>query len=459
MRAFSTRVHSLAVRHKMEEALDLGFQVLERLGEPFPKKVRMLNVLAEMQRTKRSLKDLSEKDVLELPTMSDQTKLCAMQMMSMVVTSCFLTKQHMLPLISCRMIRLTLDHGLSAESSMSFVSYGLVLCGNHFYQYGEAFKYSRLGISIAEKFGMLHLTAKVASIFYGFVSSWKSPMRVCLLPLKETMQIGFNTGNVEGAAICTLRYAFFNFFSGSMELGSLEKEMRYLMRVLVSYKQEHLLGMFKCTFQVVLNLLGRSENPAVLAGESYNVDTDIEHESNTPIIVAYIWFNCAMIAYLFNEYELAAQMAGKEPMSPSSSLMRDQLFYEGLIFLALAQNGINVYKNLHKARVCLKKLKKLGKHCPESSTGKILLLEGEISVLKGDVHRALEKFQASIGLSICEKSQHEQALGYERAYFACKKIGDIDRARDFATRARTAYGTWGATAKVDQLEGVIDSLA
>mmetsp|Transcript_11429 Transcript_11429/g.17700 ORF Transcript_11429/g.17700 Transcript_11429/m.17700 type:complete len:1051 (-) Transcript_11429:44-3196(-) len=458
MRAYSIRVYSLGSRHDSVNALDLAFEVLERLGEPFPKKVRIVNILSELVLTRLSLKRMTRTELLDLPLIVNQEKLYAMQMMNMVLPSCFFCRKELLPLVACRMLRLTLKHGIGGSSSVAFAVYAAIISTNSFALMDEAYQYGQLAMAMVDKFQQKESTARVSLFFHGFVSPWKVPAQMCLEPLKHSMQAGLNTGDVESAALCGVRYSIYCLFSGSKNLGSLEKEMQDIRSMLVSNKQQHGLASVLPLIQVIHNFLGRSVNPSVLNGEVYDSEVGLEQEKGYPANINFICLMCSVIAYFFNDYELARSMSGKNNPWAGSSTTCEQLFYGGLTCLALAQGGFQKRANLRRGQRYLKTLRQLGRFCPESYAGKIFLMQGEIAVVKGNLSKALIKFQSSIGLSITEGSSHEQALACERAYLCYLHFGDVDRARNFAIRAKMSYDVWGATAKVTQLEGVIASL-
>ena len=67
--------------------------------------------------------------ILRIPIMTDPKKLAAMEMMNLIFFYTFFVKPELTPLLGCRMVRLSLDHGLSAFSCIGFTLFALSVAG------------------------------------------------------------------------------------------------------------------------------------------------------------------------------------------------------------------------------------------------------------------------------------------------------------------------------------------
>jgi predicted ATPase len=103
--------------------------MLEELGFTLPAKPTLVQALLRMRSLKRRLKDKSDECLLRLPKMdSSSDKLAIMQILNILFSYSFVANQELGPFIAEKMIRITLDHGLSVVSSVGFTLYGTILC-------------------------------------------------------------------------------------------------------------------------------------------------------------------------------------------------------------------------------------------------------------------------------------------------------------------------------------------
>jgi tetratricopeptide (TPR) repeat protein len=105
-----------------------------------------------------------------------------------------------------------------------------------------------------------------------------------------------------------------------------------------------------------------------------------------------------------------------------------------------------------RANRTLVKLKRYAEHCPQNFQGKVWLVEAELVASAGDMESALAKFKTSIDWARNQELIHEEALAWERAGYALLAMHRRDEAREFLEKASSIYSSWGAQAKVNQLE-------
>jgi predicted ATPase len=129
LRGHATKVHSLGKSGKVNEAVATGLEILEKLGETFPKNSTMLDVDVALKRLNKRLKGRSDESLLKLPNMTEPNKLAAMQMMNITFLYAFMGDKKLAFFFGIRMVSLSLDHGLSTFSCVGFVVLGMILCG------------------------------------------------------------------------------------------------------------------------------------------------------------------------------------------------------------------------------------------------------------------------------------------------------------------------------------------
>lgn len=128
-----------------------------------------------------------------------------MQMLNLLFTYTFLGRADFLPFVVFRMIRLTIRYGVSAISAHGFSGYGVLLCGSGDIEAG--YRYGQLALRILNRFNAKEWLPRVYSMVYGMNMHWKTPLRLCLDPLKYAHKVGLETGDIEYRYECFSSWA------------------------------------------------------------------------------------------------------------------------------------------------------------------------------------------------------------------------------------------------------------
>jgi predicted ATPase len=105
------------------------------------------------------LKGKSDEQLLRLPHVENKDKLAAMSILQLIYLNALIDRPKFAPFVVLKLLKLTLQYGLSVFASTAFSSYGMLLIG----AFGE--------INDAFHFGELRY---VASAFEGMRSSFLS---------------------------------------------------------------------------------------------------------------------------------------------------------------------------------------------------------------------------------------------------------------------------------------------
>ena len=116
LKASSLLVKLLASSSKFEEARSNCLIILSNFGEVFPSEVSLLHVINELPYMQTSLRNITHDQIKLLPQMADRRKLNAMKFLNMPCMYSVISKPMLLPLLSCRMVRLTLQYGFCDDS-------------------------------------------------------------------------------------------------------------------------------------------------------------------------------------------------------------------------------------------------------------------------------------------------------------------------------------------------------
>ena len=114
--AYLTAIYSLGASGDPDQAMEVGFYVLEELGFPFPRKLSALGVLQDLFKTKRKLRKFCEQDILDLPVNDNRKALVATTVIHMLHPVFAARRPIYTVLTGSRLVRMTLKYGHSPTS-------------------------------------------------------------------------------------------------------------------------------------------------------------------------------------------------------------------------------------------------------------------------------------------------------------------------------------------------------
>ena len=128
-RAQATQVHALGREGRFDEAVKLTVKVLDSLGEKISTKQSPRWTWLELSYLRWIVRGKTNEMILRLPVMTDPKKVAAMEMMNLIFLYTSLVRPELTPILGCRMVRLSLDHGLSVFSCVGFAVFAVAVAG------------------------------------------------------------------------------------------------------------------------------------------------------------------------------------------------------------------------------------------------------------------------------------------------------------------------------------------
>ena len=247
-------------------------------------------------------------------------------------------------------------------------------------------------------------------------------------------------------------------FVASLPLPTVARKVEEYRRLCDQYNQQSVSIMLTHQLQLCHNLMGKSfgDDPLVLTGEVMNeAETIKDIGAKHPVSLGWLWLMKHMLAVYFGRFEEAKTMAllVKSALSFLGAVLpfipHTHLFLEGLVAARLSKTQKLEAK---RARIILTKLRSNQHVTCRNFDNKLSLIEAELAASRGDRDLALAKYQESIDLARRDAFVHEQALACEMAGRALMQRNETVKGCEYLESARSLYGQWGATAKVEQLD-------
>ena len=235
--------------------------------------------------------------------------------------------------------------------------------------------------------------------------------------------------------------------------------MKKSIEVIKKLKQEVTLIVLKLNRQVVLNLMGQSENTTLVVGGSYDEKEMIPRfiKNNDTADLGSLYAMKALLCAIFgnNKDTISIAKESEKYSETTIGLVYRNLiyFYTSLIYLshcpgAPAQKR---YWYLRRVYINQKQLRKWARYAPENMMHKWHLVEAERYRINGKNLQAMIHYDKSVSLAKQNGYIHEEALANELAAKYYLARGNDRIARAYMKEASYLYTIWGAIGKVDHL--------
>ncbi|MDY6880661.1 MAG: AAA family ATPase [Thermodesulfobacteriota bacterium] len=458
VRVYETKITSYTVGNRREEALMLGMEALSLLDFPMPEKVNPQVIMEEIELVKQHMGNRHVKDLIHLPELNDPYKLAVARIFISCSVSAYTSAPEFLPLIAMKLVNLSLESGNSRYSPYAYVIYGLILCG----KLGEVdlgYRFGRLALDLTAKLNATELEAKVYYVFGDMINHWKNHYREDLTYLLESYRSGSENGDLAFASYALNHYVMTSFLMGE-PLNEVKEKLERYGKVIEKYQQLSVIQEYRLLYQMVLNLLGEGEDKLRIRGEMSDEETTVAEWKRTKMFsgIGYYTVEKQFLLYLHRDYKGSMETAEAGERCVDSmigmNLFVEYHFYYSLALLAYYPDASEDEKADYLKRVVKhqEKMKEWASHAPENFEHKYLLVEAEISRLRGGIKSTVSLFDRAIESAWRNGFIQDEAIAHERAALYCLSEGMEKIARIYMREAYNGYQRWGTVTKVADLE-------
>ncbi|MDT5358649.1 MAG: hypothetical protein QOC69_411, partial [Mycobacterium sp.] len=264
------RLKGRVAENRLQEALEIGLQTLDELGEKVSTdagKPRMGNAIVRMRLTMRRWP--SER-LMRLPHCDDQRVIEIHRILAELCNMSVLIRPNLLPLLVRKQLDLTLAHGHTPSSPPVITGYGivLVLLGDH----AGSQRFGEVGMLLAERQEFREARPQTVFMHHDYIHHWRHPIRDGLGELRDAIEEALDLGDQEAAGFLVAVL-----LSQSFWVGRPLAEIDALASSLIPHIRSQPVPSALCQAmqQLCLNLMGRSADPFLLAGESGYDERDV----------------------------------------------------------------------------------------------------------------------------------------------------------------------------------------
>ncbi|HWF34947.1 MAG TPA: AAA family ATPase [Solirubrobacteraceae bacterium] len=442
------------------EASTLGLRAAEFLGEPLPHEPEAIGAMIgeTFEAIGARMAVLGVGGIGELPPIEDEQRAAAIGALLRVIPSLFVSQQvEMFVLVGLRAFLLTLEHGATPFTPGVVAIYAMIVRAmdsdpNH------AFALSSLAERLAER-DSPSLRAYAGHVHHWFVQHWLKPFGTDIELVRGNARLGFEYGDV-----------MFGCFNSAGYVVQLAASGAPLEAVIVAGKasSDEIAGrVMSAGFhavheaQVAKALAGRTIDRSSLTDRpeegTVEEERDLASIAETDLYdqIGSYMFSKLRLHYLYREYRRAVafgERAEKVLASMAGGPHEPELIFTFALALFARYEDTGDPDMLVRAQRLAERVRGWEEHAPHVFSHKTLALAGAEARAGGDHAAAAALFARSAVAAQDIGFTHHVALGYELAGRSLLDGGDTESARPLLAKSREAYATWGAQAKVADVE-------
>jgi predicted ATPase len=449
----------LASRSKFDEARCNCLAILSSLGVDIPDDVTHFVAMNELTLMQETLRKITREKITSLLPMTNKAMLTAMKFCNMLCMYS-MSKPLLLPLVSCRMIRLTLEYGFCDDSIVGFA-----LAGYSMFVFTEeiqlAWKLGRVSESLVEENPKRHALRSRLCNELTTLKSIKEPWQSVQALLPSLYDSAMLVGDVESAMTCRWAYCISALFEGTQGLASLRVEASLCVKEVAKHQQNTILHSI-CAISRCISIVSGQVDTCDEA-KSFDELNGIAQRTSDQFLVWQV-FNCQVFCHFWmREYAAIAELSERHSTTahPKRLLQYFRVFYEGVAYLNLARNKQD--NNSVKWRRLGERAVSTMSQMEETMSkwnfeNKSRLMQAELAYLNEDLQLAEQTYKASIQSAREHKFAHEEAMACELFGIFCVENNMFEEGTNQLNTALEKYKQWGAMGKVTKLQLIIDGI-
>jgi PAS domain S-box-containing protein len=446
------------VKSENAQAVDSALACLRLFSIDIPAHPTSEQVLAEYEMVWRNLDGSPIESLIELPPMTDPELQAAMQLLSVLQAPAHFTDFHLLCLVVCRMVNISLKNGISGASAHGYALLGYIL-GPAFHRYSEGYRFAKLACELVEKHAFIAYHAKVYHAM-GSVAYWTQPIIGTAI---DVMRTTFRTA-IEAGDLTFACYSVAQSVTGLLLRNDLLDAAWHESEMALDFarkaKFRDLADIIWSQQRFIATMQGRTATFSTFSDAQFDEATfeaQLKGDRMTVMICLY-WIVKLKTRFLSRDYAEAFAAAEKAKVLLWTSVAQiqflDYIYYTALTVAALYDNASvkeqNSWRDLLAAH--REQLREWADNNPPTFGDKYALVSAEIARLEGRDADAMRLYEQAIRSARTNGFVQNEGTAHELAARFYATHGAESMAHSCLREARRCYLRWGAFGKVRQLE-------
>jgi predicted ATPase/signal transduction histidine kinase len=398
-------------------------------------------------------------ELVDLPLITNTEVLDVLDVCTETVVSAMYTDKNLLALVLCRMVRLSIEHGNSDASCFAYVSLGM-LAGPQFGNYQAGFRFGKLGYDLVEKHGLLRYQARVYLRFGNHITPWMRHVKTG----RELVQRAFDAANRIGD-VTFAAYSCNNLNSNLLAAGDPLAEVQRQAETGLEFAKQLRFGRVIDQIITQLALIRTLRDSTTRFGtfDDGNFDeSQFERHLSSNFTLAmpecWYWIRKLQARFFAGDFPSAieASLNAKRLLFTSHSYFEvaEYHFYGALARSGSFDSAAETSRQEHREALGdhHRQLATWAENCRENFENRAALVGAEIARIEGRDLDAMRLYEQAIHSSHANGFLHNEAVANELAARFYLARGMETAGRAHLRNARACYDSWGATAKVQQLD-------
>jgi PAS domain S-box-containing protein len=448
-------LHGLTGEHSL--AIDSALTCLRLFGIDLPAHPTPERVRAEYETVRQALGERTIESLTDLPLMTDPKTQAAMQVLSVLAGPATFTDVQLSCLLACRMVHLSIQHGMSGASAYAYACLGAIL-GPYFHRYHEGYRFGRLACDLVEKHGFTSYDTKVYHAM-GLAAFWTQPLTSVIELRQATTCTAAERGDLTFACY-GMHQSITYLLMRNDPLDAVWRESVLALDFARTAKFRDVVDLIVSQQRLIANMQGLDATFSAFTDEPFD-EAAFEAQltaSGTPTMSCLHWIRKLKARYLLGNYAEAQAAAGKAKALLSISSVSLQLFdyfyYAALTVAALYENAPagerRGWRDLLTAHQ--EQLREWAENYPPTFADKHALVSAELARIEGRDADALRLYEQAIHSAREHGFVQHGGLAHELAAQYCLARGLETAGYAHLRNARNCYDRWGAFGKVKQLD-------
>ncbi|HVI00477.1 MAG TPA: AAA family ATPase [Enhygromyxa sp.] len=455
--------HTMATRY--DQALATGRDALALLDIWLPESSTDIDhaLAAALAEYRERLGERPVASLIDLPKMTRRDVRAAARMLATLMSATYSADPKLFPLVTLKLVNLTLAHGSLPESSYGYAHHGTFV-GATLGDHATAYEWGKLALALARESDDLAQEARACNIVAGFLLPWCAHVRECEALNDRGEQAALESGQLQFVGYIQYHRQLLHMFAGT-PLERLEVELAQALPQLRAINHVYAANVVRGVQLIVAGMVG--DRPAGDVRELAALEREFIascRESHSHIAICIHQIYRAQLLYLHGDPEgaLASVVASKEflPYAIGHVALADRTFYHSLALTALL-GGYDEERRRFAVATIEHNQQQLGtwaRTCPENFEHKRLLVAAELARCDGEPLAALDLYEQAIVCAAEHGFVQVQALASELAARMWMQHGNRRLALPYLATAVGAYQSWGARRKLQLLEGELPEL-
>jgi PAS domain S-box-containing protein len=369
----------------------------------------------------------------------------------------YFTDFHLCCLLRCRIVNISMQHGMSGASAYGYASFGFIL-GPVFHRYSEGYRFGRLACDLVEKHGFIAYQAKMY-VLMGGVALWTQPMTTAIDFMRAAFRAATETGDLTHACYSMWQSVAY-LLQRNDPLDVVWRESERSLDFVRRARFRDVADIIVSQQRFIATMQGRTATFSTFSDEQFD-EAAFEAQltgDRMPVMVFFYWIFKLKARFLSGDYAeaLAAADKAKELLwgAFGEIMLLDYFYYSALTVAALYENasadeqtGWRELLTAHR-----KQLREWAENYPPTFTDKHALVSAELARIEGRDLDAMRLYEEAIRTARENGFVQNEGVANEVAAQFYLKRGIEKVAHSYLRDARYCYLRWGALGKVEQLD-------